>query len=216
MTVQQDAVAAGDASNARLADLRARLADDIDLARLAPDQTVTLQQLAKRLRCAVDDVRTVAEYLAGKGLLALNGDACIIAPIRREHLLSQMDRRLLLEQQIAEAAARNGASADRAHIVELARLIERSAMVGDLDGYMAADRRLERAIAATADLPDVAEQLFASKREFRRAWCAYNRLRDLNIPANLRQHVVDAILAGNPDDARVAVGHFIDYLRHSY
>lgn len=216
MSVQENAVAADGAINVRLADLRARLANDIDLARLVPDQVVTLQQLAKRLRCTISDVRAVAEDLAGTGLLTLQGEACTIAPIRREHLLPQLDRRLILEQQIAEAAARNGASADRSAIVELARSIRRSAMVGDLDGYMAADRRLERAIAAAADLPDAAEQLFALKREFRRAWCAHNRLRDLNVPAELRQALVDAVLAGKPEEARLAVAHFIEYLRKSY
>jgi DNA-binding GntR family transcriptional regulator len=216
MSVQEKAVTAGDAIDARLADLRARLADDIDLARLAPGQTVTFQQLAKRLRSHVDDVRAVAEDFARTGLLTLQGNACIIAPIRREHLLPQLDRRLMLEQQVAEAAARNGASADRTAIMELARSIKRSAMVGDLDGYMAADRRLERAIAAAADLPDVAEQLFALKREFRRAWCAHNRLRDLNLPAGLRQALVDAILAGEPEEAKAAVKHFIEYLGKSY
>jgi DNA-binding GntR family transcriptional regulator len=216
MSVQENAVAVDGAINARLADLRARLADDIDLARLAPDQVVTLQQLAKRLRCTISDVHAVAEDIAGTGLLTLQGETCTIAPIRREHLLPQLDRRLMLEQQIAEAAARNGASADRAAIVELARSIKRSAMVGDLDGYMAADRRLERVIAAAADLPDVAEQLFALKREFRRAWCAHNRLRDLNVPTVLRQALVDAVLAEKPEEARAAVKHFIDYLRQSY
>ena len=45
MSVQENAVTAGGAINARLADLRARLADDIDLARLTPGQTVKRGQL---------------------------------------------------------------------------------------------------------------------------------------------------------------------------
>jgi DNA-binding GntR family transcriptional regulator len=216
MSVAEHSDEAGRESNTRLADVRALLADDIDLARLAPGQTVTFQQLAKRLQSSVDDVRSVVQHLAGTGLLDLKGEACIIAPIRRDHLLPQLDRRLMLEQQIAEAAARNSASADRAAIRELAGLMKRSALVGDLDGYMAADRRLEKAIAAAADLPDVAEPLFALKREFRRAWCAYNRLRDLNVPAGLRQALVDAVLAGKPQEAKEAVNHFIEYLRKSY
>jgi DNA-binding GntR family transcriptional regulator len=216
MSVAKQSDVAGRESNMRLADLRTRLADDIDLARLAPGQTVTFQQLAKRLHSNVDDVRAVVQDLAGTGLLEQKSEACIIAPIRREHLLPQLDRRLVLEQRIAEAAARNGALADRAAITELARSIKRSAMVGDLDGYMAADRRLERAIAVASDLPDVAEQLFALKREFRRAWCAHNRLRDLNVPAGLRQSLVDAVLAQKPDEAKTAVKNFIEYLRKSY
>jgi DNA-binding GntR family transcriptional regulator len=216
MSVREQAAPAGDAIMARFVNLRARLADDIDLARLAPDQAVTLEQLANRLRCSVDEVRPVVAELAGMSLLVVKGETCVIAPIRRKHLLPQLDRRLMLEQQVAEAAARHGASGDRAAIKELARMLRRSALVGDLDGYMAADRRLERAIATAADLPDVAEQLFALKREFRRAWCAHNRLRDLNVPAGLRQALVDAVLAQRPEDAKEAVRNFIEYLRKSY
>jgi DNA-binding GntR family transcriptional regulator len=216
MSVQEEAVTADDAIGTPLAEVRARLADDIDLARLSPGQSVTFQQLAKRLRCTLNEVRPVVEDLALTGILTVEGEACTIAPIRREHLLPQLDRRLMLEQQIAAAAAHNGASADRNAIMELAHLINRSALVGDLDGYMAADRRLEKAIASTAGLPDVAEQLFALKREFRRAWCAHNRLRDLNIPAGLRQALVDAILAGKPEEAKAAVRSFIEYLSKSY
>jgi DNA-binding GntR family transcriptional regulator len=216
MSRQEPVEAAGTTIDPRLAELRATLADDIDLARLAPGQAMSFQQLANRLRCNIDQTRAVAESLVGTGLLTLQEDGCLIAPIRRENILPQLDRRLVLEQQIAAAAALNLALADRAVIKELALLLKRSAMVGDLDGYMAADRRLEKAIAIAADLPDVAQQVFTLKREFRRAWCAHNRLRDLNVPAGLRQALVDAVLAGKPEEAKAAVKSFIEYLGKSY
>ena len=60
------------------------------------------------------------------------------------------------------------------------------------------------------------ERLIAIKREFRRAWFAYNRLRDLNVPLGMRSRLVEAIIAHDPDAAANAVTVFIDYLKKSY
>ncbi len=200
----------------RVADLCHHLFQDIDLARLAPGQSYALEDIARRLRARPEDMHEAVRVVAKGGLLAVKDRTIIIAPVDKAYLLPRLDQRLVLEQRIAAAAAVRSAIIDRDAIAEPAMLLKRSALVGDIDGYMMADRRLEKAIATAADLPDDAEQLFRLKREFRRAWCAYNRLRDLNRPAQLRQALVDAILAGDAQAARTTVAHFIDYLRQSY
>ncbi len=200
----------------RVADLCHHLFQDIDLARLAPGQTYAVEDVARRLRAGPEDMLEAVHVVAKGGLLAVKDRTIVVAPVDRAYLLLRLDQRLELEQRIAAAAAERFSIIDRNAIAEPARLLNRSALVGDIDGYMMADRRLEKAIAAAADLPDDAEQLFRLKREFRRAWCAFNRLRDLNRPAQLRQALVDAVLAGDAPAARTAVMHFIDYLRQSY
>ncbi len=212
---ESTATMAGDPS-VRMDECRRRLADDIDLARFAPGQVLRLEQLAKSLRIRLEDIPHIVSPVLKAGLLTMHGNDFVVAPIDRGILIQGLDQRLVLEQHIAASAAGKAAGIDRATISDPAHLLKRSALVGDIDGYMAADRRLEKAIAKTAELPMEAEQLFVLKREFRRAWCAYNRLRDLNRPAALRQALVDAILAGDPVAARTAVKHFIDYLRQSY
>jgi DNA-binding GntR family transcriptional regulator len=131
-------------------------------------------------------------------------------------LIPNLEVRLVLEQDLAEAAARNLSAPDQREMTDLVANLKRSALVGDIDGYMRSDRRLEKAIAAAAGLPETAERLFTIKREFRRAWCAHNRLRDLNIPADLRKSLVEAIVARKPEEARAAVRRFIQYLRHAF
>jgi DNA-binding GntR family transcriptional regulator len=200
----------------RVAELCHRLFDDIDLARLAPGRTYAFQDTARRLRAEPKEVDAAVRIVAKGGLLTVMDGAFVVAPVDKAYLLPKLDLRLALEQRIAAAAADRSAMIDRKAIAEPALLLKRSAQVGDIDGYMAADRRLEKAIAAAADLPAEAEELFRLKREFRRAWCAFNRLRDLNRPAKLRQSLVDAVLAGDAEAARAAVGHFIEYLRQSY
>jgi DNA-binding GntR family transcriptional regulator len=200
----------------RVAELCHRLFDDIDLARLMPGQSYACQDIARRLHARPEEVEAAALVVARGGLVTITDGSLLVAPVDRAYLLPKLDERLHLEQRIAAAAADRSAMLDRTTVSELALLLKRSAQVGDIDGYMAADRRLEKAIAAAAGLPEEAEQLFRLKREFRRAWCAFNRLRDLNRPAQLRQTLVDAVLAGDAQAAKTAVANFIEYLRQSY
>jgi DNA-binding GntR family transcriptional regulator len=216
MSKQEDAAGQGATEARRREELIQRLGDDIDLARLAPGQVVTIEALARRLRCPPRESAPVIAHFVQRGLLMLEGESCLVAPLDRDRLLANLDRRLALEQQVAEAAALNPAAIDRVGMEHAASMLRRSAMVGDIDGYMAADRRLEKLIAAASGLPEVAEQIFAIKREFRRAWCAHNRLRDLNEPAGLRRALVEAILRGKPEEATAAVRRFIEYLRKSF
>jgi DNA-binding GntR family transcriptional regulator len=213
---EQDAAGEGATGAKRHEELIQRLGDDIDFARLAPGQVLTIEALARRLRCPPRESAPVIAHFVQRGLLMLEGESCIVAPLDRDRLLANLDRRLVLEQQVAEAAALNPAAIDRVGMEHAASMLRRSAMVGDIDGYMAADRRIEKLIAAASNSPEIAEQIFVIKREFRRAWCAFNRLRDLNEPASLRRALVEAILAGKSEQAKAAVSRFIEYLRMSF
>jgi DNA-binding GntR family transcriptional regulator len=216
MSKQEDAAGQGATEARRREELIQRLGDDIDLARLAPGQVVTIEALARRLRCPPRESAPVIAHFVQRGLLMLEGESCLVAPLDRDRLLANLDRRLALEQQVAEAAARRPNAIDRVGLEHAAGMLRRSAMVGDIDGYMAADRRIEKLIAAASGLPEVAEQIFVIKREFRRAWCAFNRLRDLNEPASLRRALVEAVLTGKPERAKEAVARFIGHLRMSF
>jgi DNA-binding GntR family transcriptional regulator len=145
-----------------------------------------------------------------------DGSEWRVAPIEREALITSLCARLTLEQEVAEAAARNASALNRQELAELVGNLERSAVIGDIDGYIMSDKRLDKALDAAAQIPETAERLFAVKSEFRRAWCAHNRLGDLSVPANLRKALVIALLAGKPDEARDAVSRFIAYLRQSF
>jgi DNA-binding GntR family transcriptional regulator len=196
--------------------IRLRFIDDVDMARLAPGSCLALDKIARSYGCAKEALLPVLDELQTRGLIKRSGVDWQVAPIERVSLSARMDIRLVIEQDLAEAAARNVSALNRQELAELVGNLQRAAVVGDIDGYMLSDRRLEKAIAAAAGLPETAERLFVIKREFRRAWCAHNRLRDLNVPAGLRKALVDALLAGKPDEARATVRDFIAYLRQSF
>lgn len=201
--------------NKRLAELVALLAHEIDLARVAPEKRLTFTQVCRLIKADKTEVEAVVTAIQARGLLIVEGETVVIAPIDCAQLVLRLGQRVVVEQAIAHAAASRISDTYSGSMIEEIAMLKRSAMVGDIDGYIAADRRLERIIGLASGLPDKAAELATMKREFRRAWCTYNRLRDLNIPAKLRQTLVEAIVAGQPEAATVAVQHFNDYLKQS-
>jgi DNA-binding GntR family transcriptional regulator len=193
-----------------------KLADDIAAARLEPGQKVSMTLLARWLRTTPANIETILPAFLESKLLLKDGKDFNIAPLDRSCLVPGLDERLPLEQLIAQSAAIHATADQIGSMREYTSHMKRCALVGDIDGYMLADRQLERAIGKASQLPEKFEELANIKRDFRRAWLAYNRLRDLSEPAGLRHSLVESIAANDPENAEKAVAAFIDYLRHSF
>jgi DNA-binding FadR family transcriptional regulator len=200
----------------RQLELSVRLADLIGLARLMPGHRTSKSKLALHLRARAEDIEAILPAFVEKALLMLDGDDIVVAAVDRASLMHQMEKREPLEKAIAHAAAVKATASQRETIAGAVTLMKRSAMVGDMEGYMNADRVLEKLIGEVAALPESFEKLVAIKRDFRRAWCAHNRLRDLNVPAELRQNLAEAITKGDAQAAVDAVHYFLEYLRKAY
>ena len=216
MAEQELSNSAAVAKQKRHAELVALLVCEIVMARVAPEKRLTLAQVCRLINADNEEIEPVVGELAEKGLLTREDNSVLIAPVDRTGLLQRLDQRLISEQEIAHAAAGSASDQDKKDMADAIAMLKRSAMVGDIDGYIKADRKLERAIGCASGLATKTEELAVIKREFRRAWCAFNRLRDLNVPAKLRQTLVEAIFAGKPDDATAAVRNFIVYLKKSF
>jgi DNA-binding GntR family transcriptional regulator len=196
--------------------LSEKLADDIATARLAPGRRVSMKSLAQWLRTTPETVETILPPFLEINMVTRDGQDVIIATVDRTDLLPRLDSRLPLEQMIARNASKNVLPEQLANMRDNIAHMKRCATLGDIDGYMLADRKLEHVIGAASLLPEQFEQLAVMKREFRRAWLAYNRLRDLSEPAGLRHNLVESIAAHDPVMAEKAVAAFIDYLRRSF
>ena len=131
--------------------IRLRFIDDVDMARLAPGSCFALDKIARSYGCAKEALLPVLDELQTRGLIKRSGVDWHVAPIEGASLCAQMDTRLVIEQDLAEAAARNVSALNRQELAELVGDLQRAAVVGDIDGYMMSDRRLEKAIAAAAD-----------------------------------------------------------------
>jgi DNA-binding GntR family transcriptional regulator len=196
--------------------LSEKLADDIATARLAPGRRFSIKSLAQWLRTTSETAEIILPAFLDSNMVARDGQDVIIASVDRTGLLPRLDSRLPLEQLIARNASTKATPEQIANMRENTAHMKRCATIGDIDGYMRADRQLEQIIGSASQLPDQLEQLALMKREFRRAWLAYNRLRDLSEPAGLRHNLVESIAANNPEKAEKAVAAFIDYLRRSF
>jgi DNA-binding GntR family transcriptional regulator len=200
----------------RLAELVRKLEFDIELARLPPGELISSAAIARRIRCHPQDIGQVLAEAERRGLLARLGDSCRITDVDRERMLPLLARRRELELLVAERAARRIAPLDEEELADASVLMTRSALLGDIEGFMEAGRRLDHACAAAADLPEAGAEIRAIKAEFRRAWCAYNRLRDINEPAAIRREIAEAVLARRPDAARECVEAYFRYLRRAF
>ncbi len=204
------------AASNRLRELIRKLEFDIELARLPPGEIISFATIARRIRCRPQDLPQVLSEAARRGLLSLQDDACRIAGIDRARLMPLLERRRQLEILVAERAARRIGPLDEKEVVDASTLMTRSALLGDIEGFMEAGRRLDQAAAIAADLPEAGSEIRAIKDEFRRAWCAYNRLRDINEPATIRREIFEAVLARRPDAAKGRVEAYFRYLARAF
>ncbi len=203
-------------NDVRRAEAARVIADAIELARLQPGRRYTIALIASE--CGVDaaDARAALPELLATHPITLAGDDALIGPIAPEGMLSRFERRKELESILVRSAA---ARVTPAHVAVMRKAdadIQRCALLGDIEGLMRAEVELEAVIVEASGRAAEGEELRAMKREFRRAWCAANRFRDVSHVARLRTLLVDAIASGDPEAAEAQVTIFFDKLRREY
>jgi DNA-binding GntR family transcriptional regulator len=190
--------------------------DAVLLARIPPGTIMTVQEFRVALRAADHEVRPALDILQAMGMVTCDGDRVAIAPCAMADVLSHLNRRRELETRIARAAALNATEDQLKAMYASQALQKRCALVGDMEGLMTAERQLEGLLGASSGLLAEAEELSRIKIEFRRSWCAANRLKTFSNVADIRTALVAAIVARDPDAAEAQVQVFFDHLLRSY
>jgi DNA-binding GntR family transcriptional regulator len=211
-----DAVAARAEDGARKADVRQDVLDAVLLARIEPGAEMSRRDFAVRSRAQPQEVEAALGALAGMGLVAIDGDRVVVKPCDVAGVLSNLERRRELEVMIVRGAALKAADGQLHEMLASEALQKRCALVGDMDGLMSAERRLERLLVEASGLYAEGDELTRIKIEFRRAWCAANRLRTFTQVANIRTALVAAIAARDPDGAEAQIHVFFDHLVRCY
>jgi DNA-binding GntR family transcriptional regulator len=192
------------------------LRDAVLLARLAPGQRVTLREFAGMARADERQLAVVLPELEASGLIAVAAGHVTARPLDSNAMFATLPRRMELEIRIVRSAAL-GASEEALGRMQASEAVQRRcAMVGDMDGLMRAERELERLLVEASGLHEDGAELVRIKREFRRAWCAANRLRDFTNVASIRTALVAAIAARDVEAAEAQVRVFFDHLVRSY
>jgi DNA-binding GntR family transcriptional regulator len=205
------------ASERRADALRSDLHEGILAARFAPGSSYPVSRVAALLRATPLELEPALEAMATLKLVSRSGDTITIAAIDRERLIKHFPRREELEIALSRVAALNAAALDVAQVNQAVVQMKRCAVVGDLDGYMRANQQFhEQVKRAVAGDPALLGELDVLRNEFRRAWCAYNRLRELKQAAEIRGAIAQAILSGDEAAAVAATSAFIAHLKENF
>lgn len=196
--------------------VRQEVLDAVLLARIQPGATLSRMEFAAASRATPEEVEPAISALSAMGMLSVDGDRISIAPCEISAVLTHLTRRRELEIKIARAAALNADPEQLRAMTASQALQKRCALVGDLDGMMNSERHMEGILAAASGLAGEARELSSIKVEFRRAWCAANRLRTFSNVADIRTALVASIVARDPDAAEAQVNVFFDHLLRSY
>jgi DNA-binding GntR family transcriptional regulator len=196
--------------------LLAELMDAVRLARIAPGQRMSLRTFAALGRATDRQLDEVLPELAASGLVTVADGHVTARPLDRNAMLSALPRRIELETKIVRAAAVGASGSEIQALQECQAQQQRCAILGDIDGLIQGERELERLLAKAAGLHDEALELTVIKQEFRRAWCAANRLRTFTNVADIRNALVAAVAARDPDAAEAQVKVFFAHLIRTY
>jgi DNA-binding GntR family transcriptional regulator len=188
----------------------------VRFARATPGARLTKRAFGQLGRVTEAELEGVLPELLATGLVAVEGDMIAVRPLDPDAMFATLPRRREIEIAIARAAAEKASVEDLKGLQSSQMLQNRCAMVGDLDGLIQAESVLERQLINASGLHAEGEELREIKQEFRRAWCARNRLRDFTDAAKIRDELVQAIARRDPDAAERQIQVFFDHILSNY
>ena len=188
-----------------------RLVAAIGERRLTPGQPLQQAALARELGVSRTPVREALQLLARDGLAVPGESGVVVAELTVKDVADVLQASSALQALCCRLAAQRGTSAQMAQLEALMAQMEQAAALADLPNWIAADREMDRLVAAMAD-----------NRPLARMWATLEtpiaRVRHLAIrqPGRLQQsivehrRVVDAIAARDPDLAERALREHLD------
>ncbi|MGL5115477.1 MAG: hypothetical protein ACRC7G_13775 [Beijerinckiaceae bacterium] len=205
------------AINDRAEALTGDLLEGILAARFAPGASYPVARVATLLRATPPEIEPALRAMVVRGLIERRGETIVVADIDRERLVALLPRRRELEILFIRAVAANAYSLNAIAINEAVSRMMRCAVVGDLDGYMLGNQLFHDQLRLVVpDEAGLVGELDALRTEFRRAWCAFNRLRELTSAAGLLAAVAKALIAGDEAAAVAAATAFLAHLGETF
>lgn len=182
--------------------------------KLAPGQAITESELAQKLRLGRTPVREAVQRLAGEGLLLVFPRRGIVIPaVSGSEMLEALEIRTPLERIVATRAAQRASAAERAALDKAGGDMRAAAGKGDLEGYMAADKRIDDHLADAAKMPLAQAALQPLQSRARRFWYLHWRQDDLAAAARLHIAIVAGVHRADPERAGQASDALMAHLR---
>lgn len=169
---------------------------------LAPGSVTTEGTLIDRLDLGRTPVREAIQRLAWEGLMEVRPRAGIaVAAINTTDWLKVIEARHSLEVVLAKCAARFVTSETAIRFHEAALNMQRSVISSDVIAYLAANKKLDAAIASSAENPFTARVVAPLQTHSRRFWFRYQAERNLAYAAEQHVRIISAILDGDEKSA---------------
>ncbi len=136
----------------------------------------------------------------------------IVSDIEAAEHLTLIETRRVLDQLIAQSAARLAIPQQRKDLLACAKRMVMAAKKGDLSAYMQADQELDHVIHAACRNPSAVTAVIPLIIKCRRFWYAFQHEGDIVEGAKCHLQMASSVADGDPQNAAKGTNALIDYL----
>ncbi len=192
----------------------AKLEELIVTLQIAPGSTISESEFCERIGFGRTPVREALQRLARQQLVKiLPRRGMVVTEINAETQLYLLELRRELEGFMVRMAARRRSQEEAHRFSEIASDMERAAVEGDEDGFMALDKEFNALVGEACGNPFARDSMDRWNALSRRFWFRHHRqVGDLERMATLHAEVAWAIGAGDERAAEIANEALIGYL----
>lgn len=181
---------------------------------LAPGSVTSEATLIEMLGLGRTPVREAIQRLAWEGLVEIRPRAGLaIAPLFAGDWLRVIDARVGLEVLLARSSARFVTPATETLFREAAAQMESAVRANDAHIFLAADKAMDEALAATADNHFAARIAAPLQTHSRRFWYRFHRETGLAASAERHIEIMQAILRHDEEGAGEKARHLMSMFR---
>ncbi|MET3661413.1 GntR family transcriptional regulator [Aquamicrobium ahrensii] len=181
---------------------------------LAPGSFVTESALIDRLGLGRTPVREAVQRLSWEGLLEVRPRAGItVAPLHGGDWLRVVDARRGIEKVLARSAARFVTREATARLHGAALAMQKAVMASDVVAFLAADKAMNAALAASADNMFAAHAAAPLQTHCRRFWFRYRAQVGMADCAAHHVALIQSVLDGDENAAAANADGLMDFLR---
>ncbi|MFC5475582.1 GntR family transcriptional regulator [Paraherbaspirillum soli] len=180
---------------------------------IEPGAPVVEADLVEMTGCGRTPLREALMRMASNGLIEqMPRRGLIVSDIEAAEHLTLIETRRVLDQLIAQSAARRATPQQRKDLLTCAKRMVAAAKKGDLGAYMRADQELDHVIHAACRNPSAVAAVIPLIIKCRRFWYAFQHEGDIVEAAKCHMLMAASIAEGNPEEAAKGSDALIDYL----
>ncbi|MDO6965681.1 GntR family transcriptional regulator [Rhizobium alvei] len=179
--------------------------------KLAPGSLVTEKQLIALAGFGRTPVREAIQKLEWQGLIAVRPRAGLqVAELDPRQPAQILEARRQLEPLAVRKTADTIDDEARNALIDCAKAMTECSVTGDLEGFLAADKRFDEILERCCPNPFISQALASLQTHSRRYWFATANEMSLDRSVSLHVRVIRALLNGHGDEAEKSMTELLD------